>query len=673
MLTITKALILSIACFFSLATPGSAAVGLLSDVEVLTSPSGNIEISFLLENGKPFYAVRESGRSVVTASQLGLLFQNDINLDRNFVIQSSQRATELRHWEQVWGEQRLIKDHFNELRVSLSSAIENRQLTLVFRAYDDGIAFRYEVPQQPGLASFIMTREITEFAFANNKAWWIPAYKNDRYEQLYQNTQLSDIEFAHTPLTIEGDNGFYAVHEAAVDDYASMTLKGEGNGRLSCDLVPWADGSKVKGRTPLISPWRTIQIGRRAVDLLTNNMTLNLNEPNRLADTSWIKPQKYIGIWWGMHIGKFSWGNGPIHGATTERAKTYIDYAKSLKIPAVLIEGWNIGWDFPWGDRFDFTHATPDFDLHGVSGYARKQGVQLIGHHETAGAISNYERQVDDAFKLYRDLGIRIVKTGYVGNKVEGGEWHHGQFMVRHHRLITETAARYGIMLNIHEPIKDTGLRRTFPNVLTREGARGTEWDAWDAAGGNPPNHTTIIPFTRGLSGPFDYTPGIFDLLTGQRLGFNRVWTTLAKQLALYVVIYSPLQMAADLPENYVGHPAFKFIQDVAVDWEQTLALNGEVGSYVTIARQARATGEWFIGSITNQESRQIDVALDFLEAGRTYCAEIYRDAPDTHYVTNPLTFEIERLLVTKTSILSMALAAGGGQAVRIVAANDCF
>lgn len=665
---------LSLTWLLSIATLPEPAQSSELRAETLTSPAGNIELSFFLDQGAPFYAVSESGRAVVTASHLGLQFAGDINLDRNFVIQSASRFTQLQTWEQVWGEQKTIKDHYNELRVNLvQSAPENRPMTLVFRAYDDGIAFRYEVPAQTGLEEFVLMRELTDFAFANHKAWWIPAYKNDRYEQLYQNTRLSEIEFAHTPLTIEGDNAFYAVHEAALTDYASMTLKGEGNGRLSCDLVPWADGTKVKGRTPMISPWRTIQIGRRATDLLTNNMILNLNEPNRLTDTSWIQPQKYIGIWWGMHIGKFSWNSGPIHGATTERAKHYIDFAKALKIPAVLIEGWNIGWDFPWGDHFDFTHATPDFDLLGVTDYARQQGVQIIGHHETAGAITNYERQVDDAFKLYRQLGIRIVKTGYVGNKVEGNEWHHGQFMVRHHRLMAEKAAQYGIMLDIHEPIKDTGLRRTFPNVMTREGARGTEWDAWDAAGGNPPNHTTIIPFTRGLSGPFDYTPGIFDLLTGQRPGFNRVWTTLSKQLALYVIIYSPLQMAADLPENYAGHPAFKFIQDVAVDWEQTLALNGEIGSYLTIARQARATGEWFLGSITNKDARRLDVPLTFLAANQNYCAEIYRDAADAHYVTNPLTYVIEHIPVTRNTILTIELAAGGGQAIRFVPAEHCL
>ncbi len=636
--------------------------------ESVVSPSGLIDVHFCIKDGTPLYSVRESGRPVVGDSHLGFNFQGDINLDRAFSLSAATHASHSGTWEQVWGEQRLIKDEYNELRVELTqTTVPAHRMVVIFRAYDDGVAFRYEVPRQAGLEDFVMMREATDFAFQNKKAWWIPAYLPDRYEQLYRHTSLAEVPFAHTPLTIEGDGAFYSVHEAELVDYASMVLKGEGDGRLSCDLVPWADGTKVKGQTPLTTPWRTIQIGRRAVDLLTSSLILNLNEPNRLADTSWIHPQKFIGIWWGMHIGKFSWNSGSIHGATTERAKEYIDHAKSLKIPSVLVEGWNIGWDFPWGDHFDFTHATPDFDLPAVAAYGATQGVTLVGHHETAGAVSNYERQVDDAFRLYRDLGVRVVKSGYVGGKVEGNEWHHGQFMVRHHRLMAEKAAAYGIMLDVHEPIKDTGLRRTFPNVMTREGARGTEWDAWDAAGGNPPNHTTILPFTRMLSGPFDFTPGIFKLLEGQRQGFNRVWTTLAKQLALYVVIYSPLEMAADLPENYEGHPAFKFIQDVAVDWERTLALNGEIGEYVTYARQARGSREWFLGSITNEEPRHLDVALDFLEPGQSYTAEIYRDAADTHYVTNPMTYVIERKMVTNEQHLVLDLAAGGGQAIRFL------
>jgi alpha-glucosidase len=662
--------------FFASAFTDAKAAAALScghAAALLASPSKAIEITFCLKEGAPTYTVRENGQQVLGESRLGLAFQGEINLDKDFALKGISQTSHQNTWEQIWGEEKQIKNQYNELRVELTqAATPSYRMILVFRAYDDGIAFRYEVPRQPGLENFVLMREFTDFAFTNHQAWWIPAYKPDRYEQLYQHTPLAAIEFAHTPLTIEGDNAFYAVHEAGLDDYTSMTLKGEGDGRLSCDLVPWADGTKVKGQTPLVTPWRTIQIGRRAIDLLTSHLILNLNEPNRLADTSWIHPQKYIGIWWALHIGKLSWGTGPLHGATTERTKTYIDFAKTLKIPAVLVEGWNKGWDDPWGDLFDFTHATADFDLQAVTAYAANQDVQIIGHHETGGAISNYERQVDEAFKLYRKMGIRIVKTGYVGARVEGNEWHHGQFMVRHHRLMAEKAAAHGIMLDIHEPIKDTGLRRTFPNVMTREGGRGAEWDAWDAVGGNPPNHTTIIPFTRGLSGPFDFTPGIFDLLTGQKLGFNRVWTTLAKQLALYVVIYSPLQMAADLPENYIDHPAFKFIQDVAVDWERTVAVNGEIGAFVTIARKARDNGEWFLGSITNEEPRRFDVSLDFLESGRSFCAEIYGDKVDTHYITNPLTYEITHLLVTKESILKIELAAGGGQAIRLAPAAAC-
>ncbi len=641
--------------------------------ETVSSPDGAIDLGVCVDEGVPRYAVRAHGFQVLGPSRLGLSFQGGLELDRDFALVDTTRDQHQETWEQVWGESRTVNNAYNELRLHLRQTTPSAlAMTLVFRAFDDGVAFRYEVPPQPGLEDFVMTAERTEFAFADHRAWWIPAFQKDRYEQRYRHTPLSEIEFAHTPLTIEGEGGFYAVHEAALVDYASMTLKGGDGGLLKAELVPWADGAKVKGRAPITSPWRTIQIGRRAVDLLASAMILNLNEPNRLADTSWIRPQKYLGIWWALHIGRLTWGPGPTHGATTENAKRYIDSAAGLGIPAVLIEGWNLGWDRPWGPYFDFVTPTPDFDLRDVAAYARDRGVELVGHHETAGAIANYESQVDAALALYRELGVRVVKSGYVGDRVEGGEWHHGQFMVRHHQLMAEKAAAYGIMLDIHEPIKDTGLRRTYPNLMTREGARGAEWDAWDEGGGNPPSHTTILPFTRMLAGPFDYTPGIFDLLASGRPGVSRPRTTLAKQLALYVVIYSPLQMAADLPENYAGHPAFQFIRDVAVDWEETRPLDGVIGEYVTIARRKRGSDEWFLGSITAEAGRRLEIGLGFLAVDRSYCAEIYRDAADAHFESRPLAYAIEHRAVRWDTILTLDLAPGGGQAIRFVPDSDC-
>jgi alpha-glucosidase len=641
----------------------------------LASPSGAITVDVCVVDGVPTYAVSEHGRTVIAASRLGLEFEG-VDLDHDLMVAGAARRSHDETWEQVWGEDRLIRDHYEELRVDLRQRTDpERRVTVTFRAFDEGVAFRYEVPKQRGLERYVLMHEATEFAFADRYAWWIPAYTDQRDELLWRRTRLSEIggEAAHTPLTIEGegDAAFVAVHEADLGDFTTMVLRNGGGGRLRVELVPWADGAAVKGEGEMTTPWRVIEIGQRATDLLTNHMVLNLNPPNRLVDTSWIRPRKYIGIWWAMHIGRFSWGSGPNHGATTVNAKAYIDYASMLGIPAVLIEGWNIGWDAPWGDSFDFTHAHPDFDLEAVAEYARARGVELIGHHETGGAITNYERQVDAAFALYRRMGVRTVKTGYVGGKVEGGEWHYGQYMVRHQQMIAEKAAQYGIMLDVHEPVKDTGMRRTLPNVMTREGARGTEWDAWDAAGGNPPSHTTIIPFTRGLSGPFDYTPGIFDLLHGSQPN-NRVNTTLAKQLALYVVIYSPLQMAADQPEHYVGHPAFQFIHDVAVDWERTLPIDGEIGGYVTIARKERGGSDWYIGSITNELPRTQTVRMDFLEPGVQYCADVYRDAADTTYQTNPLAYAIDHLTVTSESTLELRLAAGGGQAIRLHPGAPC-
>lgn len=552
-----------------------------------------------------------------------------------------------------------------------------RRFTVVFRAFDDGIGFRYEFPEQPGLGAFEITEELTEFALADDaRAWWIPANRWNRYEFLYSASPVSRIDTVHTPLTLEARDGTHLViHEANLADYAAMNLARTGDRKLRASLAPWADGVKVRGRAPFVTPWRTIQLANRAADLAPSVLGLNLNPPNVLENTDWIRPMKYIGIWWGMHIGTMTWSSGPKHGATTANTEEYMDFAAANGFGGVLVEGWNRGWDGDWianGDLFSFTEAYPDFDLQAVTDYARERGVTLMGHNETSMGIENYERQLEDAFALYESLGMTAVKTGYVGDLTRDGHAHHGQYMVRHWRKVIETAARHGIMVNAHEPIKDTGERRTYPNMMTREGARGQEYNAWAGDGGNPPEHEAILFFTRQLAGPMDFTPGVFDILiessngTPRRPEESRIRTTLAKQLALYVVLYSPLQMAADLPQNYVNQPAFQFIRDVAVDWEDTRVLDGKIGDYVVVARQERRGETWYVGAITDEEARTLDISLSFLVPGRRYVAEIYADGPGAHWLHNPLSIDISERPIDAGSRLTLSLAAGGGQAIRI-------
>ena len=659
--------------------------------ESVTSPDGRLVVSFTLEQGKPYYQVKRNGEMVVKPSKLGVTLKDLDPLNNYFTVKSVARDAFDQTWSQPWGEVQWIRNHYNELRLELEETTPNpRRMALVFRVYNDGLGFRYEWPQQEHLAAFEIMNEQTEFALASDgRAWWIPAFWDNRYEYLYEESLLSKIasnigvSAVHTPLTIESQDGLYiSIHEAALVDYASMTLTAGRAPTLKAELVPWSDGVKVRAVTPHVSPWRTIQITENPGDLITSYLILNLNEPNKLADTSWIVPAKYIGIWWGMHLGKYTWGSGPQHGATTENAKAYIDFAAEHDFSGVLIEGWNLGWDGNWianGELFSFTEPYPDFDLEAVAAYAAEKGVKVIGHHETAAAIANYEAQIEDGFTLYRRLGVDTVKTGYVGygkgikrydrdGYIRGLEWHHGQFMVQHYQFVTDLAAQYGIMLNIHEPIKDTGLRRTYPNLLTREGARGQEYNAWSADGGNPPEHTTILPFTRMLAGPMDFTPGIFDLLFNDSKPENRINTTLAKQLALYVVIYSPLQMAADLPENYrdeAVQAAFQFIKEVPVDWQDTKVLHAQIGDFVTIVRKDRNSREWYMGSITDEQGRTLEAPLTFLEPEQRYVAEVYADGPDAGWQSNPLSIAIDRFLVDNQTVLALVLAPGGGAAIR--------
>lgn len=655
----------------------------------VTSPNSVLKLSFELKDGAPLYQISRFDMPVIKPSKLGFILKDASPLSGDFKIFSSQQKSVDETWTQVWGEKKDIRNNYTELRVDLEETSQaKRKMTIVFRVFDDGVGFRYEIPQQPGLNKFDIMDELTEFALTgNHTAWWIGAYQWNRYEYLYQKTRISEFDKVHTPLTMETDNGLYlTIHEAALTDFASMTLARQKNNVLKADLVPWSDGIKVKTTTPLKSPWRTIQIVDTAGELITSYLILNLNEPNKLEDVSWIKPGKYVGIWWEMHLGTATWGSGEKHGATTANTKRYIDFASEFGFDGVLVEGWNIGWNGDWGqngDQFLFTKPYPDFDINEVTRYAREKGVRLIGHHETGAGVINYEKQMENAFTYYQKLGVRVVKTGYVGHGQnikridENGkiqkEWHHGQYMVRHYRKAVIEAAKHQISLDVHEPIKDTGIRRTYPNMMTREGARGQEYNAWDHQGGNPPEHSVILPFTRLLGGPMDFTPGIFDLHFKQaNRPQNRVNTTLAKQLALYVVLYSPLQMAADLPENYrVNLKPFQFIADVPTDWADTQVLHARIGDYITIVRKDRNSENWHLGSITDEEGRLLEAPLLFLDAGKKYVAEIYRDGDNASWNDRPYDIEIEKKVVTRETTLQLRLASGGGQAIRFRPAKE--
>jgi alpha-glucosidase len=649
----------------------------------VTSPDARTEVLVGTIDGRLEYSVRRDGRALVLPSVLGFEFRGAPMLRDSLRVTGSSANSYDSTWTQPWGEVARVRDHHNELRLSVvETSAPARKLDVVFRVFNDGIGFRYEVPAQPGLVSYEIQDELTEFALADDaKSWWIPSNRPrlDRSEMLYSSSPVSLIDSVQTPLTMSTRDGktYLVIHEANLVDYARMNIRGGRmeNRTLHVALAPWVDGVKVRGHTPFVTPWRTIQIADRAADLAPSVIGLNLNPPNVLPSTDWIKPMKFVGIWWGMHINTMTWSSGPKHGATTANAKRYIDFAAANGIGGVLVEGWNTGWDGDWinnRNAFSFTKSYPDYDLAEVARYAHSKGIHLIVHNETSGGIENYERQLDSAFALYHSLGLDNVKTGYVTDTAGGGQSHHGQYMVNHYRHVIETAAKYGIMLDVHEPIHDTGERRTYPNMMSREGARGQEYNAWGAEGGNPPEHETNLFFTRMLAGPMDFTPGIFDIFiergTGRprRLDESRPRTTLAKQLALYVVLYSPLQMAADLPENYEKQPAFQFIRDVAVDWDTTRVIDGQIGDYVIVARKQRGGPDWYLGAITDEEARSFDVPLSFLSKGQKYVAEIYADGPNANWATNPLSVAISKRAVTSASTLHLALASGGGQAIRI-------
>ena len=644
------------------------------------SPDQSIHVMVRVDgDGRPEYSIRGKNGLIVDWSRLGFILADAPKLERNFALAGVAQRSFDNTWEQPWGERRFVRDHGNEMRVTLREK-SGRELIVVFRVFDDGVGFRYEFPDQVSLKQVNIVDELTEFAIAEPAtAWWIPGGEWNRYEYLYNRTSLAEVSQAHTPITLKLASGTYlALHEAALVDYSAMWLRRVTGQRLKATLSPSSSGPRVRRRAPFATPWRTLQIADDAPGLYMSNLVLNLNEPNKLGDVSWVKPYKYIGIWWGMHLGTHTWGSGPKHGATTSETRRYIDFAAKHGFRGVLVEGWNKGWDGDWfarGDEFSFTEPYPDYDLAGLAAYAKKKGVRLVGHHETAGNIVVYETQLGAALDLYQKLGIDSVKTGYVADA--GGvqamgedgrvrfEWHDGQIQVRHHLRVVEEAAKRHIAVNPHEPIKDTGLRRTYPNWVAREGARGMEYNAW----GNPPNppeHEANLVFTRMLGGPMDFTPGVLSL-TGA--GGKRIQSTVAKQLALYVVLYSPIQMAADLPENYAKYPKpFQFIKDVPVDWSDTRVLNGEVGDYVTIARKDRASDNWFLGAITDEQPRKLRVNLAFLDEGRRYLATIYRDGEGAGYDADGHAIIIEKRPVSRQDTLELVLAPGGGTAISIIA-----
>jgi alpha-glucosidase len=644
------------------------------------SPRAVLTMCVAADAHGPYYEVYRGERMLIAHARLGLVLDGFGNAPATRVSNERRRAVDLR-WEQPWGEQRVIRDQHNALTVTLSgsSPALTEPYDLSVRVFDDGLGFRYEFNQVAASREVAILDELTEFKlFSDFDAWWYPARQPDRDEYLYKRARLFEVNLAETPLTLQSPGLYLSIHEAALVDYASMNLRRTAERTLKADLMPWSDGVLVRKRGPFTTPWRMVLVADTPMALADSRIELNLNEPSKLPDTSWIHTGKYVGVWWEMHLNRSTWGSGDKHGANDANVKRYIDFAAKNGFGGVLVEGWNLGWDGDWianGKHFSFTESYPDFDLPRLAAYAGERGVRLIGHNETAGALENYERQLEAAMALYQKNGVSVVKTGYVkpNGSIErtlqdgsvGHEWFAGQYRVRHELEVAEVAAAHRISIDAHEPVKDTGLRRTWPNMLSREGARGQEFNAWGRPT-NPPEHLTILPFTRLLAGPMDFTPGIFDLTFGKTDLNERVQSTLATQLALYVLVYSPVHMAADLPENYEKRPdAFQFIRDVPTDWETSRTLQGEIGDYVAIARQQRGAADWYLGATTDENARKLGIPLDFLAPGKRYEAQIYRDAAGADYRTNPGALAIEKRRVTSADTLEAALAPGGGLAVR--------
>ncbi len=657
----------------------------------VASPDGRIVVTVDADNeGVAFYEVNLAGRPLVARSQIAFNFADEDPLRRNLAVESETRASADSRWEQPWGERRFVRDHHNELAVTFAETsglggAARRRFTVRFRVFDDGVGFRSEFPDRPAKAETRIAEELTEFVIApKGTAWWIQAGDWNRYEQLYQQTPIDAVSMAHTPMTLRLEDGTHlSFHEAALVDYSGMWLQRYTGQRFRTHLSPGAGGApKVVRKGAFTTPWRAIRIAPDAAGLVENDLELNLNEPNKLGDVSWFKPAKYIGIWWGMISGKWSWSQGPQHGATTARTKEYIDFAARHGFRGVLVEGWNYGWDGQWfgnGRDYSFTRPYPDWDLTELAAYAKKKKVHLIGHHETGGNIEVYERQLADAMKLYGDLGIDVVKTGYVADA--GGiiscnaqitepcagqvmAWHDGQRQVQHHLRVVEEAAKNRIAVNPHEPVKDTGLRRTYPNWVAREGARGQEYNAWSSFA-NGPDHEPTLVYTRMLSGPMDYTPGVLSVTGGNGVPMA---STVAKQLGLYLALYSPIQMAADFIESLAAHPReLEFIKAVPADWAESHLVAGEVGDYAIFARKDRNSADWYVGGINDATAREVTVNFDFLDPGKSYRATIWKDGEGATYETEARhRIAYESRIVRKGDTLTLWLAPGGGAAVRL-------
>lgn len=674
----------------------------------LESPNSKISLEFNLdENGTPVYSVQYNGNYVINPGKLGITLKDKLSLDSGFEISEHKIIEVNEPWEPVLGEESRIQNRYNEIIFKLKHLKSNKKLNIVFRVFDEGVAFRYEFPFDKSVEYFIISDENSEFNLSgDHKAFWIPG-DYDSQEYVYNETKISEIDISklemqngislktiksqyrvQSPLMMKTGDGLYLnIFEAAVDNYPVMHLDVDvKNFSLTSNLVPDAVGNKAYLRTPGKTPWRTVMISDDARDIVSSKMILNLNEPCKIADVSFIKPMKYVGIWWEMHVGKSSWDyagtqsgdNNPVlkphgrHGATTENAKRYIDFAAKHGFDGVLIEGWNTGWEDWYGnwkdDVFDFLTPYPDFDLEEVNRYAKLKGVKMIMHHETSGSVGNYERHLDRAFEMMKKYDYPAVKSGYVGRIIPRGEYHDGQSMVNHFNFVAQRAADFKLMVNSHESSRPTGFHRTYPNYIAAEAARGNEFNAW--SNGNPPMHETILPFTRLLGGPMDYTPGIFEIKMNiyNPQKKEQVHTTLAKQLALYVTMYSPLQMAADLPQNYEKYPdAFQFIKDVAMDWQKSIYLEAEPGDYITVARKEKNGERWFLGSITDENPRETVIKCDFLDPDKKYMATIYQDGRNAHWEKDPINYEIKKMNLDSRTILKLQLAPGGGAAVSII------
>ena len=635
---------------------------------LVSSPDGAVTVTVGVKNNQPYYTMNYHSKIIVLPSHLGFQVDNG-NIGSHVKMTGKQYASKDETWSQVWGEDELVRNHYNELTVSFQEQTgAKKKMDVQFRVFNDGIGFRYILPEKIKGEKYCVQEELTEIALAHDaKAWSIPSNHTEYFEGIYTCDLLSKKDTVYTPLTIAyEDSLFLAIHEAALKDYASVNLTprpAEKGVMLLTALTPWQSGVKVYVEGELKTPWRTITIGKTAGDLMTSRLMLNLNEPTQIKDTSWIEPGRYIGIWWSIHKKQNTWEMGPQHGATTENVKRYMDFAARHGFSGVLAEGWNPGWG--QGEQVTYLKSYPDFDIDEVCRYAQQKDVRFIGHMESWGRASLIEQEMDEAFAWYQKLGIRVVKTGYVGHLMDGKELAKSQYGIRHYRKVIETAAKYQIMIDNHEPAMPTGIQRTWPNLMTQEGVRGQEYNAWDRRGGNPPSHTVTLPFTRGLAGPTDFTPAIFNF--SEIVPGTHPHSTLAKQLGEFVVIYSPLQMAADAIENYEGQPALTFIESCPTTWSKTLVPSGEIGQYITVARRERGDGgRWFIGSITNETARQIELPLSFLDADTTYRAIIYEDAADADYETNPYAMTIRQTEVTRESILHLNLARSGGAAIRI-------